>query len=355
MERELQPAVRNYLKAMLFQSPDWIPTSVSIMPATWFKHGPAIEEIVLEHPRLFPHYHEGDYKGLQLQQQYRAGRWVDSWGTVWLNIEQGLDSIPVDAEAPLRDWAAFEGYAAPDPLTQDDWVSDAVDWQERARQVAAAKAEGRLASAGLAHGFMYMRLFYLRGFTNLMLDIAGREPRLDHLIALVRDRNVAVVRRWLDLGLDIVYAGDDLGMQTALPMSPADWRRYLKPAYKAIVAPCAERGVYFYLHTDGHILEIIPDLVDCGVAVVNPQIRANGLAGLATVAKGKVCINLDLDRQLFPFADRRELQEHIHTAIDTLNSPRGGLMLTAECEPDVPLENVRTILETLEECGCGPM
>ncbi|MHB0875785.1 MAG: uroporphyrinogen decarboxylase family protein [Anaerolineae bacterium] len=353
MERELQPSARNYLKAMLFQSPDWIPTNVSIMPATWFKYGPAIEEIVLEHPRLFPHYREGDYKELQLQRQYRAGRWVDTWGTVWLNIEEGLDSLPVDAEAPLRDWAAFEGYAAPDPLMRDDWVSDPVDWQARARQVVAAKTEGRLAGAGLAHGFMYMRLFYLRGFTNLMLDIAAREPRLDRLIALVRDRNVAMVRRWLDLGVDIVHAGDDLGMQTALPMSPADWRRYLKPAYRAIVAPCVERGVYFYLHTDGHILEIIPDLVECGVTVVNPQIRANGLEGLSAVAKGKVCINLDLDRQLFPFADRRELQEHIHTAIDSLNSPRGGLMLTAECEPDVPLESVRTIVETLEDCGCG--
>jgi uroporphyrinogen decarboxylase len=139
-----------------------------------------------------------------------------------------------------------------------------------------------------------------------------------------------------------------------VPISPASWRRYIKPAYQAIVAPCKEVGIPFYLHSDGHILEIIPDLVECGVTAINPQIRANGLEGLKKVAKGKVCINLDLDRQLFPFASKAEIQEHIRTAVEALNSPRGGLMLTAECEPDVPLENIRAICETLEEVGAGP-
>ena len=39
-------------------------------------------------------------------------------------------------------------------------------------------------------------------------------------------------------------------------------------------------------------------------------------------------------------------------AIDTLAMPEGGLMLMAEIEPDVPLENVETICEVLESVGC---
>lgn len=346
------PTVENYLKAMLFRSPDWIPTHVSIMPATWMKHGRALEDIVLEHPRLFPSYQVGDYKTLSLPRQYQTGRWVDNWGTVWDNIEQGLDSLPVDAEAPLSDWWALEGYAAPG-IESDDWVGP-VDWDALREQMEAAKREGRLAGGSLNHGFMFMRLYYLRGFANLMMDFASRDRRLERLIAMVRDRAVAIVQRWLELGVDIIYAGDDMGMQTSLPISPDDWVRYIKPAYRAVVAPCAEKGVYFYLHSDGHIIEIIPHLVECGVTVINPQIRANGIENLVRVAKGTVCINLDLDRQLFPFARPREIEEHIRTAVAALYSPRGGLMLTAECEPDVPLENVRTIVETLEHIGAGP-
>jgi len=43
---------------------------------------------------------------------------------------------------------------------------------------------------------------------------------------------------------------------------------------------CREAGSLVFMHTDGHILPIIKDLIDCGVNCVNPQIRANGLDGL---------------------------------------------------------------------------
>ncbi|HON73010.1 MAG TPA: hypothetical protein PK512_06720, partial [bacterium] len=100
-------------------------------------------------------------------------------------------------------------------------------------------------------------------------------------------------------------------------------------------------------------IEIIDDLIECGVNILNPQVRANTVEGLVKNAKGKVCIDLDLDRQLFPFATPEEIRRHIKDAVEKLNSPEGGLMLIAECEPDVPLENIETICSVLEEVG-GP-
>ena len=145
-----------------------------------------------------------------------------------------------------------------------------------------------------------------------------------------------------------------MGMQDSLPISPTDWRRCLGPCFESIFGRCRDRGIYVYLHSDGHIIEIIPDLVKCGVTVINPQIRANTLEGLVEYAKGDVCINLDLDRQLFPFATTAQIKAHIREARDHLYSPDGGLMLHAECAPDVPLENIKAICEALEEAGCGP-
>ena len=51
-------------------------------------------------------------------------------------------------------------------------------------------------------------------------------------------------------------------------------------------SPCRDRGVPIHLHSDGHILEIIPDLIDCGVNVINPQVRANGIDELARALVG---------------------------------------------------------------------
>ncbi|NPV06592.1 MAG: hypothetical protein HPY83_01360 [Anaerolineae bacterium] len=355
MRNQKASVVQNTLRAMLFDSPEWIPCVVSIMPATWIRYGEAVEEIVLGHPRLFPHYREGDFRRMEMPRQYKAGRWVDVWGTVWHNIEEGLDSIPVEEEAPLRDWAAFDSYQPPDPLARTDLVGDPIDWSARGMAIQETKQKGGLATGGLSHGFMYMRLFYLRGFSNLMMDMATRDPRLDALIDMVRDYNLRLVHKWIEIGVEMLSGGDDLGLQRSLPISPSDWRHYIKPCYEAVVGMCRDNDVYFYLHSDGHILEVIPDLVECGVTIINPQVRANGLEGLKRVAKGNVCVHLDLDRQLFPFATRREIEAHIQEAIDALNGPRGGLMLHAECEPDVPPETIRTIVEALERCGCGPM
>jgi len=132
-------------------------------------------------------------------------------------------------------------------------------------------------------------------------------------------------------------------------MSPEHFRKYLKPCYAQIFGMCRDAGIHVYFHSDGHILEVIDDLIECGVTVINPQIRANTLDGLVEVCKGKVCVNLDLDRQLFPFCTPKDIDEHIREAVVKLGSKQGGLMLVAECEPDVPLENIEAICQALEK------
>jgi hypothetical protein len=115
------------------------------------------------------------------------------------------------------------------------------------------------------------------------------------------------------------------------------------------MAPCRRADVPVYLHCDGHILEIIGDLVECGVRVLNPQIRANGLAGLQRYARGKVALNQDLDRQLFPFATPSRIEDHIGEVFEGLYDKKGGLMLLAEVGPEVPLENVDAICRSFEK------
>ncbi len=341
----------NYLKAIYFDDPEWTPYSVSIMPSTWIKYREALEDIVLAHPRSFPHYEQGSRDFDQIDDPfYELGEKTDCWGTVWNNEERGLDSYPVTY--PLENWEDFENYTPPDPL-QDDILGPR-DWHKIRQQIEDAKKRGEIGGCGpLPHGFMYMRLYYLRGFENLMMDMATGEPRLWDLIEMVESYNRAVVEKCLEFEPEMVYFGDDLGLQNALPISPEMWRKYLKPSFDRIYAPIREKNIPIYMHTDGHILEIIPDLIDVGVTVLNPQFRANGLEGLKEMAVGKVALNQDLDRQLFPFASRAQIEEHIYTAHEALRLPNGGLSFYVEIEPDVPLKTVDTILTTLEAV-CHP-
>lgn len=337
---------QNLLRTIYFDTPEWTPCRVALLPATWIKYRQELEALVLAHPRIFPDYEPGAQDVDHIDNPlYEVGRHIDCWGVVWENVERGLDSIPV--AHPLEDWSAWDRYVPPDPLRDDAF--GARDWEQVRRSLAEAKRCGDLATGGgLAHGFMYMKLFYLRGFENLMLDLATDDPRLRRLIRMVEGYNVAVIKRYLELGAEYMSFGDDLGMQKSLPMSPQMWRRFIKPSYQRLFRPCREAEVPIYLHTDGHILEIVPDLIEVGVCVLNPQFRANGLQGLKAAAQGKVALDLDLDRQLFPFATPSQLEDHIGEAFDALYMAQGGLMLHAECGPDVPLENIDAICTALE-------
>lgn len=336
--------VENYLRAVQFQRPRWIPCSIGLLPGTWKKYREALEDLVLEYPRVFPGYRKGsrDFDDLG-DITYSAQRYTDAWGCVWENLHPGM--VGQVAQHPLADWEAFDHWQPPDLMTVTD-LNQPRDWDAVAAGIQRAKQSGGLAyGGGLYHGFMWMRLYYLRGFENLMIDIATADPRLDRLIELVLEQNLRVVRRYLELGAEFMSFGDDLGNQDALPISPAHWRRYLGPCYRELYGTCRAAGAHVYMHSDGHLVPIIPDLIEAGVTVLNPQIRANGLENLVRECKGKVCVNLDLDRQLFPFATPAQIDQHIRECIEALGSDEGGLMLSAECAPDVPLENVRAICD----------
>lgn len=310
-------------KALRFEYPAYIPVRASILPAAWMKYREALDDLVAQHPVLFAQHDEQprDYDAIHTV-TYRQGKHVDAWGCVWENIKSGMDAMVTGHPVPTRtDVHTLE-------VPEED--------------------------IGFPHGFMYLRLQDLRGFEELMIDFAKEPPELQRLIDKVLSYNLRQAHLRLaalkaqGVSEAIVGFGDDLGVQQRLPISPKQWRKYLKPCYAVIYQPFREAGYEVYMHSDGHIYEIIPDLVECGVTVINPQVRANGLDNLAATCKGKVCVDLDLDRQLFPFATPQQIDDHIREAVDVLGSPEGGLWLLAEIGEDVPLRNIEAIFSALE-------
>jgi hypothetical protein len=250
---------------------------------------------------------------------YVEGDHVDVWGCVWSNIASGREAIVTGHPLPNRE--DIHNLKVPEK------------------------------DAGFPHGFMYLRLTDLRGFEESMMDFAEEPPELQMMIDKVLEYNLRQAKNLLATLKEpqIVCFGDDLGMQNSLPMSPATWRKYLKPCFKAIYEPFKKAGHYVYMHTDGHINEIIPDLIECGVDIINPQSRACGLDELAKICKGKVCVDIDLDRQMFPFATPEQIDAHVKEAVVKLGSPEGGLWMIAHIDDEVPLENVDAILTAFEK------
>lgn len=310
----LQEHTRQLIKAMTYDYPDRIPVQIGILPAAWLHYGEELCRLAREYPDLIDQI--PDLADIRMPASYQSGGTVDEWGCVWSNTHHGMESIVT--HHPVKTRADIINLVIP------------------------AERSGRL-----PHGFMYLRLLDLRGFEEAMLDFAEECAELEILIDKVLQYNLIQLEIALPGMGEIAFFGDDLGMQRGLAIGPAKWRRYLKPCYQKIYQPVRASGRYVYMHTDGCIFEIMPDLIDCGVTMINPQFRANGLDNLVRVCRGKIPICLDLDRQLFPFATPAELSDHVGACVEALYLPQGGLALNLELSYDVPLANMAALLDAL--------
>lgn len=308
------------IRAIRYENPSHVPVSVGLLPATWVKYGTKLNDIRADFPEIFGKVDDKSKLAYTLPDSYRAGSFTDAWGCVWNNLHEGYESIVVGHPVKTR---------------------------EDIRTLKAPKED-----IGLPHGFMFLRLTDLRGFEEMMIDFAEEPPELQMLIDIVCEYNVRQMEKICqNCDDEIIYVGDDNGMQHALPISPAKWRKYLKPAYKAIYDVAKKHGRIVYMHTDGCVWPVIRDMQEAGADIVNPQIRANGLDNLVRECKGRIPINLDLDRQMFPFATPKEVYDHVMECARALYLPEGGLWMAAECAADVPLENIRAICEGLRDAS----
>jgi uroporphyrinogen decarboxylase len=339
----------NYLRNVTMTGPEWMPCGFYVSDASRDQARGEFEEVMARHLILFPNFKKGErnYATYEFAPANRAGeRFTDSWGCVWLSDINGIEGQVI--EHPLDDWNKLKNYKVPDPLEVGD--REPVDWKETRKRIEKDRAEGRTTFGGIAHGFLFMRLTYLRGFENFMLDVATDDPHLPELIGKIAWHNERIVKEWLSMGIDTIIFGEDLGAQKASVLSPKDFRKWIVPSYKKLMNPCRGAGTHVYLHSDGYIMELVDDLIECGVTILNPQDLCNGIDNIAEKIKGRVCISLDVDRQkIVPFGTRRDIQNLIEEEVRKLGSKNGGLELIAGIYPPTPPENFDALCNAMEK------
>ena len=337
----------NWLRTVEFRYPEWIPCSVGFALLAWKTHGQDLERLCLDHPRIFPDFEPAKVDPDDLPDVYREGETSrDNWGCLWYNIQGGLEGQVI--EHPLESWEALAAYQMPDPLVWEERGGTPKDWSKIEREIQEKKDQGKLTVGG--GGRLFDRLYFLRGWENLMIDFALEPPELSRLIDMLAENSLRLVDRWLEIGVDQIGFHTDIGTQKALMISPASFRKYVKPMFSSIFQKVRAAGTHVYLSSDGHLLEIVDDLVECGVSVHDPQFRANTLDGIVGAYKGKLCANVDLDRQGFAFMTPGEIREQIKQVVDRMALPEGGLMLAASVwDANTSLENIEAICTALED------
>ena len=263
--------------------------------------------------------------------------------------------IPYCVGHPLEDAETVddvEAFPWPDP---DAPGLIALDARERA---AAIRAKGEFVTS-VGVDFLFHRYHYLRGFDQWMLDIKLHRDIHKAIADHIHHINSTLVLRLLDqVGefTDIVSTGDDFGHSTASYMSPDDFRTLVKPYYADLIGRIKERcpHIQFYLHSHGQIMELVPQLVDCGVDILNPLLPLDNMDPVVLKREygDRLAFQGGIDiEHILPFGTEDEVREHVREVIGIL-APGGGFLFKAQAiSPLIPARNVLAAYEEATQWG----
>lgn len=338
----------NFLETARFGRPEYIPMAIGFNAAMWAVYKDELEKVVLRHPTVFHHtkgsvdYHHMDFSTEELDENYVT----DAWGCKWIYPLRYMDGVVIGH--PLENFDDLDRYIPPVSPYKKQFTSG--EWERELAAVRESKTAGRLVEGGTDHGIMLLRHTYLRGFENAMLDYAEEDIRLNRLLDMIVSYYMPLVEYHIRRGVDVMRFAEDLGAQTSVMISPKTFEKWIAPAYNRLMQPCRDHNILTFLHSDGYILEIIDILFRFGVDIINAQDLCNGIDNLAREVKGRVCIDLDIDRQsVIPFGTPKDIDDLIREEVMKLGSPRGGLMFTCGMYPPTPLENVEALCCALEK------
>ena len=84
--------------------------------------------------------------------------------------------------------------------------------------------------------------------------------------------------------------------------------------------------------------------------IINLQDLVNGIDWIADKFKGKLCVELDIDRQkITPYGTPEEIDALILEEVSKIGTPQGGLCMIYGLYPGVPLENAKALMDAMEK------
>ncbi len=271
-----------------------------------------------------------------------GGARFDWWGAGHDTREEGY-YIRVAPLADDRDLDAFEWPDPHDPGLLDD-----------ARRLRNVVGDGAFVVPNIGWA-LFERAWSLRGFENTLLELAMDPGYIGALLDRIVDIRLVVIERYLQLGVDGGYFGDDYGAQTGTLFSPTTWRELIKPRLARLFAPFVERGLPVLMHSDGDIAPIVPDLVEIGLTALNPvQPEVMDHAWLHAEFDGRLAFYGGVSTQtVLPSGTPDEVRAAARMCVATLAPNGTGLMLAPSHRlmSDVPLANVAALLDVMAELG----
>lgn len=275
------------------------------------------------------------------------GNYRDEWGINWRNVEYtttfGKGKYTEIDSHPLASAEDVISYKPPDPNRDSLYV-------EAEHVIKNFKKDYFI--VGVTVTTIFETAWALRGLEELLMDFIADPDLSEAILAIPYHYHLQAAKRLVEMGVDMIWLGDDVGMQTGMLISPDIWRKYLKPKMAVFIQELKgiNKEVKIAYHSDGDIRPIIPDLIEIGLDVLNPIQPSSMDPGEINRQFGERLSfwgTIDEQRTL-PFGAPGEVRKEVLNRLEEVGKG-GGLIIgpTHHVQLDTPLENFYAMVEAV--------
>ena len=154
-----------------------------------------------------------------------------------------------------------------------------------------------------------------------------------------------------------VCAVDDIAYNTGPMLSPELLRRYLFPWYREIARRCHAAGRLFFMHSDGNMEMVLPDLIELGLDALHPiDPTAMDIAQLKQTCGDRIALFGNVDTELLRSGSPEQVAARVRELLRTV-APGGGFGLgSGNSVPEwATLANYQSMRQTALEHGKYPI
>lgn len=258
------------------------------------------------------------------------GEYIDDFGCKFENLQKGIIG---EVKKPLvKDEEWFDADAVHIP---EEWLSfDIAEVNDGIRK----NQSDKFVIAGHCPR-PFERLQFIRGSENFYIDLITRPKKMMDFIERLHDFYCRLLTKWAQTDVDALRFIDDWGSQRALLINPSLWREIFKPMYQDYIKIAHSHGKRAFMHSDGYILDIYPDLIDMGLDAINSQIFCMGIDKVKQF-RGEITFWGEIDRQnLLPYGSVDDIKRAVNEVYENLWD-NGRCIAQLEFGPGAKVENV---------------
>lgn len=210
-----------------------------------------------------------------------------------------------------------------------------------------------IASVGNMQCTIWETSWYLRGMENLMMDMLTDEEMAAAILDRVAAMSTQRALLYVNAGCDILFLGDDIGMQHSIMMSRELYTTWIQPRLKKLIAAvkAVRPDIIVFYHSCGFVEPLIDDLIDAGIDVLNPiQSECMDFAEIYAKYHDRLVFHGTIGTQtVMPFGTPEEVRAEVWKNLDI--AKEGGLFVapTHLLEPEVPWQNILAYVQACRE------